>query len=81
LKGTTGKTYPELIKMMVDCGEDLNVMWLIEMIAESQARADGVQLTDAKDYDACVAMRQVLESIPEHNACMNSKTAQRELSL
>lgn len=81
LKGTTGKTYPELIKMMVDCGEDLNVMWLIDMIAESQARADGVQLIEAKDYDSCVAMRQVLESIPEHNACMNSKTAQRELSL
>lgn len=81
LKGTTGKTYPELIKMLVDCGEDLNVMWLIDMIAESQARADGVQLIEAKDYDSCVAMRQVLESIPEHNACMNSKTAQRELSL
>ncbi|QDH94257.1 exonuclease [Escherichia phage vB_EcoS_PHB17] len=81
LKGTTGKTYPELIKMMVDCGEDLNVLWLIEMIAESQARADGVELVEAKDYDACVTMRKVLESIPEHNACMNSPTAQRELSI
>lgn len=81
LKGTTGKTYPDLIKMMVDCGEDLNVLWLIEMIAESQARADGVELVAAKDYDACVTMRKVLESIPEHNACMNSQTAQRELSI
>lgn len=81
LKGTSGKTYPELIEMMVKCGEDLNVQWLIEMIAESQARADGVELVNAKDYDACVKMRQVLESIPEHNACMNSPTAQRELSI
>lgn len=81
LKGTTGKQYPDLIKMMVDCGEDLNVLWLIEMIAESQARADGVELVAAKDYDACVTMRKVLESIPEHNACMNSPTAQRELSI
>lgn len=81
LKGTTGKTYPDLIKMMVDCGEDLNILWLIEMIAESQARADGVELVAAKDYDACVTMRKVLESIPEHNACMNSPTAQRELSI
>ncbi|CAD5239175.1 hypothetical protein JLDGIFFK_00083 [Klebsiella phage vB_KppS-Samwise] len=81
LKGTSGKQYPDLIKMMVDCGEDLQVQWLIEMIAESEARADGVELVNAKDYDACVAMRQVLESIPEHNACMNSQTAQRELSI
>lgn len=81
LTGTSGKTYPELIKMMVDCGEDLNVLWLIEMIAESQARADNVELVPAKDYDACVSMRRVLEAIPEHNACMNSPTAQRELSI
>lgn len=81
LKGTSGKQYPDLIKMMVDCGEDLQVQWLIEMIAESEARAAGVELITAKDYDACVAMRQVLESIPEHNACMNSPTAQRELSI
>ena len=81
LKGTSGKQYPDLIKMMVDCGEDLQVQWLIEMIAESEARAAGVELVNAKDYDACVAMRQVLESIPEHNACMNSPTAQRELSI
>lgn len=81
LTGTSGKTYPDLIKMMVDCGEDLNVQWLIEMIAESQARADNVELVPAKDYDACITMRRVLESIPEHNACMNSPTAQRELSI
>lgn len=81
LTGTSGKTYPDLIKMMVDCGEDLNVQWLIEMIAESQARADNVELVPAKDYDACVTMRRVLENIPEHNACMNSQTAQRELSI
>lgn len=81
LTGTSGKQYPDLIKMMVDCGEDLNVLWLIEMIAEAQARADGVELIPAKDYDACVSMRRVLESIPEHNSCMNSPTAQRELSI
>lgn len=81
LKGTSWKQYPDLIKMMVDCGEDLQVQWLIEMIAESEARAAGVELVNAKDYDACVAMRHVLESIPEHNACMNSPTAQRELSI
>lgn len=81
LKGTSGKTYPDLIKMMVDCGEDLNVWWLIEMIAESEARADGVELVPPKDYDACLAMRAVLEKIPEHAASMNSPTAQRELSI
>lgn len=81
LKGTSGKAYPELIKMMVDCGEELNVLWLIEMIAEAEARADGVELVAAKDYDACVMMRKVLESIPEHESCMNSTTAQRELSI
>lgn len=81
LTGTSGKGYPELIKMMADCGEDLNVLWLIEMIEESQARAEGVKLVKAEDYDACVRMRQVLEAIPEHNACMNSATAQRELSI
>ena len=81
LKGTSGKTYPELLEMLYRCGEDLNVLWLIELLAEWQAKADGVQLVPAKDYDACVAMRQVLESIPEHNACMNSPTAQREMSI
>lgn len=81
IPGTSGKGYPELLKMMCDAGQDLNVLWLIEMIAESQARADGVELIKAEDYDACVAMRSVLESIPEHNACMNSPTAQRELSI
>ena len=81
LTGTSGKGYPELIKMMVDCGEDLNVLWLIEMIAESQARADGVQLVPAKYYDACVRMRQVLEGIPELEQCMNNPYAQRELSI
>lgn len=81
LKGTSGKTYPELLEMLYRCGEDLNVLWLIEMLAEAQAKADGVELISAKDYDACVAMRSVLESIPEHNACMNSPTAQRELSI
>lgn len=81
LKGTSGKAYPDLIKMMVDCGEDLKVQWLIEMIEESQARADGVELVPANDYDACIKMRAVLESIPEFNACINSPTAQRELSI
>ena len=81
LTGTSGKQYPELIKMLVDCGENLNVMWLIDMIAQCQAWADGVELIDAQKYDDCVAMRQVLEYIPEHNACMNSQTAHREFSL
>lgn len=81
LKGTSGKAYPELLEMLYRCGEDLNVLWLIELLAEWQAKSDGVQLINAKDYDACVAMRQVLEAIPEHNACMNSQTAQRELSI
>lgn len=81
LTGTSGKQYPELIKMMVDCGENLNVMWLIDMIAESQARADGIELINADDYDACIAMRNVLEVIPEHRDCMNSPTAQREMSI
>lgn len=81
LKGTSGKQYPELIKMMLDCGEDLKVQWLIEMIEDAEAKAEGRELVPAKDYDACVAMRSVLESIPEHNACMNSPTAQKELSI
>lgn len=81
LTGTSGKTYPDLIKMMVDCGEDLKVLWLIEMIEQCQALADGVELVPAADYDACIAMRAVLTLIPEHEACMNSPTAQRELSI
>lgn len=81
LKGTSGKTYPELLEMLYRCGEDLNVWWLIELLAEWEAKRDGVELVPAKDYDACVMMRQVLESIPEHNSCMNSLTAQRELSI
>lgn len=81
LKGTSGKNYPELLEMLHRCGENLNVWWLIELLAEWEAKADGVELVPAKDYDACVAMRQVLESVPEHNACMNSPTAQRELSI
>lgn len=81
LTGTSGKQYPELIKMMVDAEQDLKILWLIEMIEESQARADGVELIKAEDFDNCIRMRQVLEAIPAHNACMNSPTAQRELSI
>lgn len=81
LKGTSGKGWPELIKMMVDSELDLPVIWLMQMIEESQARADGVELVKAEDYDSCIRMRQVLEAIPEHASCMNSQTAQRELSI
>lgn len=81
LTGTSNKQYPELCKIYADCGEELNVMWIIDMIAQSQAAADGVELVKAEDYDACVRMREVLEAIPEHNACMNSPTAQHELSI
>lgn len=79
--GTSGKQWPELIKMYADCGEELNILYLIGLIEQSQAVADGVELIEAKDYDACVAMRGVLENESNHNACMNSTTAQRELSL
>ena len=81
LKGTGGKQYPDLIKMMVDCGEELNVQYLIEIIAECEARAVGKQLVNSVDYDACVTMRKVLEQIPEHNACINSDTAMHEVSI
>lgn len=81
LKGTSGKQYPDLLKMMVDCGESLNVQWLIEMIAQCEAWAEGKKLVDAVDYDACVTMRAVLEQIPEHNACINSPTAMHEVSI
>lgn len=81
LIGTSGKQYPELLEMMTKCGEDLNVLWLIEQCESAKALVDGVELVAAKDYDACVSMRQVLEMIPAHNACMNSPTAQRELSI
>lgn len=81
LKGTSGKQYPDLIKMMIDCGEQLNVWWLIEMIAEAEARAEGKQLVDADKYDACINMRAILEQNPDHNACINSETAQREISI
>nr|CAK1256882.1 exonuclease VIII [Klebsiella phage vB_Kpn_K62PH164C2] len=79
--GTSGKQWPELLKMYADCGEELNILYLIGLIEQSQAVADGVELIEAKDYDACVAMRGVLENEAKHNACMNSPTAQRELSL
>lgn len=81
LKGTSGKQYPELLKMLVDCGESLNVQYLIEIIAEAEARAAGKQLVNADAYDACMTMRKVLEQIPEHNACINSETAMHELSI
>lgn len=81
LTGTSGKTYPDLLKMMVDNELDLNVMWLIDLIAECQARADGVELVKAEDYDNCMAMRATLLNIPEHAAVINSETAMRELSI
>lgn len=81
LTGTSGKQYPELVKMMADCGEDLNVLWLIDLIEQSKAYADGVELVKAESYDSCIRMRQVLEAIPAHEACMNSPTAQREMSI
>ncbi|AAP49970.1 exodeoxyribonuclease VIII [Escherichia phage T1] len=81
LKGTSGKQYPDLIKMMVDCGEELNVQYLIELIAEAEARAEGKQLVDADKYDACMKMRAILEQNPDHEACINSETAQREISI
>nr|DAQ97142.1 MAG TPA: Exodeoxyribonuclease 8 [Caudoviricetes sp.] len=79
--GTSGKQWPELLKMYADSGECLNILYLIGLIEQSMAVADGVELIEAKDYDACVAMRGVLENDPKHSACMNSPTAQRELSL
>lgn len=81
LTGTSGKQYPDLIKMMVDCGEDLNVLWLIDMIAQCKAWADGVELVKAEDYDKCKMMRAVLESVPEYAMMMESPTAMHELSL
>lgn len=81
LTGTSGKTYPDLIKMMLDAEQDFPVLWLYEQIESARALVDGVELIDAKSYDACVNMRAVLESIPEHNKCMNSTTAQRELTI
>ncbi|WP_279027201.1 PD-(D/E)XK nuclease-like domain-containing protein [Gibbsiella quercinecans] len=81
IPGTSGKQWPELLKMYADCGEDLNILYLIGLIEQSEAWAEGRELVRAEDYDACVAMRSVLEAIPKHAECMNSPTAQRELSL
>lgn len=81
LTGTSGKQYPELCKIYADCGEELNVMWIIDMIAQSEAVRDGVELVKAEDFDACVKMRKVLESIPEYAKLMSSPTAMHELSL
>lgn len=81
LIGTSGKQYPELIEMMVKNEIDLNVMWLIDMIAECQAKADGVELVKAEDYDACMSMRATLLNIPAHAEVINSETAMRELSI
>lgn len=81
LTGTSGKQYPELCKIYADCGEDLNVMWIEDLIAQSKAAHDGVELVKAEDYDACVSMRKVLESIPEYAQLMNDPAAMHELSL
>ncbi|QXG07657.1 putative exonuclease [Erwinia phage Snitter] len=81
LTGTSGKAYPELIKMYANCGEDLEILWLEDMIAQSKAAHDGVELVKAENYDSCIRMRQVLEAIPKHAQCMNSPTAQREMSI
>lgn len=81
LTGTSNKQYPDLIKMMADADVNLHVMHVIDLVAQSKAWRDGVELVAAKDYDACVNMRAVLELIPEHAACMNSETAFREMSI
>lgn len=81
LIGTSGKQYPELVKMMSDNELDLNVMWLIDMIEQSKAFADGVELVDAEAYDKCIAMRATLLRFPEHARCLNSDSAYREFSI
>lgn len=81
LTGTSNKTYPDLIRMMVANDLDLNVLWLMEMIHESQAFADKVEIVKAEDYDKCIAMRATLLNIPEYAQILESKTAQREISI
>ncbi|MEG0209039.1 PD-(D/E)XK nuclease-like domain-containing protein [Hafnia sp.] len=81
LTGTSNKQYPELLKMAAGLSVDLHVSWVMDLIAVTEAYNDGVELVPAKDYDACVKMREVLSYVPEHDACMNSETAYRELSI
>lgn len=81
LIGTSGKQYPDLIEMMVKNDLNLNVMYLIDLIAECEARAAGKELVKAEDYDNCLQMRANLMTVKKHELCINSKTAQRELSI
>ena len=79
--GTSGKGYIELVEMMYRSGEDWPVKWLIEQQESAQALVEGKELVSAADYDKVVAMREVLCNIPAYNAIVNSKTAQKELSI
>lgn len=77
--GTSGKDYPELMEMLSLTGESLNVWWDIQRSSESEA--NGREIVSAKDFDTVQAMREVLCGIPAYDAIVNSKTAQRELSI
>ena len=79
--GTSGKGYPELLDMMYKSGEDWPVKWLIEQQESAQALVEGIELVSAADYDKVVAMREVLCNIPAYDKIVNSKTAQKELSI
>lgn len=79
IDGTSGKDYQELMEILALTGESLNVWWDIQR--SSEAKANGREIVSAKDFDTVKAMREVLCGIPAYDAIVNSKTAQRELSI
>jgi hypothetical protein len=81
ITGTSGKQYPELMEMLEKTGEKLNVWWDINNKVQQQAEIDGVELIPAKDYDMCIAMREVLFNIPEYASSLSHETAITELSI
>lgn len=81
LIGTSNKDYPELLEMAYRAGIDVNVWWAIELCDESAAINSGRKLVKDSDFDAVVQMRNVMLANPRHAACIESDTAQRELSI
>lgn len=67
--------------MAYRAGIDVNVWWAIELCDESAAMNSERKLVKDVDFDAVVQMRSVMLANPRHAACIESPTAQRELSI
>ncbi len=79
IKGYSGKGYPDLIKMINEAKTpDDKVFILAEIEAEEEKRAkdSGMTLIRGDDYDACVAMRNVLFANSEFEEILTKGAAE-----